>query len=118
MFGTLNTASLTLLLCFGAEIGCIRLGSDFSRGGATLGEESREDWLDEGSEQDLGTTSLRQSQPEDEDELEGVVKCWDGVSSISQDDELEQHTEPVDGIDHALNDGQESIDDPVLEKDT
>ena len=41
--------------------------------------------------------SLRQSHVHDEDELEGVVEG-----------------EPVDGIDHRLQNSQEGIDNPVL----
>ena len=43
-------------------------------GGSALGEEAREDWLNEGPENDLGATCLRESHPQDEDELEGVVE--------------------------------------------
>ena len=73
LFGFLSSAGLILLLCFGS-LGRIRLRSELSRGGAGLGEEAREDWVDEGPEQDLGSGGLRKSHPEDEDELEGVVE--------------------------------------------
>jgi hypothetical protein len=69
--GTLVGHSSNLLL----RLGCVRLGSEISSGGAGLGEEAREDRVDKGSEQDLSTRCLRKSHPEDEDKLEGVVKC-------------------------------------------
>lgn len=58
LFGFLGSAGLILLLCLGSELGRIRLRSEFSGGGAGVGEEAREDRLDDGSEQDLGATSL------------------------------------------------------------
>jgi len=76
----------------------VDLGAEVGRGGASLGEVAREDWLDEGAEDDLGSSSLREGHPEDEDELEGVVE-W----------------EPVDGADSAFKDCQEGINDPVSE---
>jgi hypothetical protein len=44
------------------------------RGGSTLREEAGEDWLDEGSEYDLGAACLGKSHPQDKDEFEGVVE--------------------------------------------
>jgi hypothetical protein len=71
--------------------------------------------MDKGSEQDLSTRCLRKSHPEDEDELEGVVKCCDQSIQFSRMlNKGGQHTEPIDGIDHAFDDCQEGIDDPVL----
>lgn len=65
-------------------------------GAASGGEESGEDWLDNRSEDNLGSVGHRQCHPEDKDELEDVVK-W----------------EPVDGVDQALKDVQEGVYDPV-----
>jgi len=65
-------------------------------GGGAAGKVAGEDWLKEGAEDDLRASSLWESHPEDEDELEGVVE-W----------------EPVDGINGALEEGQERINDPV-----
>jgi len=76
----LNWASSNLLL----RLGCVRLGSEISGGGAGLGEEAREDRMDKGSEQDLSTRCLRKSHPEDEDELEGVVECCDRSIQFSR----------------------------------
>jgi len=76
--------------------GRLGLGTEVGGGGAGLGEEAAKEWLDEGVEDDLGATSLGKSHPEDEDELEGVVE-W----------------EPVDGVDRALEDGEECKADPV-----
>ena len=56
-----------------------------------------EDWLEEGTEDELGSTGLWESEPEGEKELEGVVE-W----------------EPVDGVDQGLEDGEEAENDPVL----
>jgi len=75
---------------------CVRLGSEISGGGTRLSKEAREDWLDEAAEQDLSSIGLGEGHPKDEDELEGVVE-W----------------EPVDSIDHALEDGEEGVNDPV-----
>jgi len=63
-----------------------------------LGEEAREDGLDEGVKQDLGAICHGKSHPENEDEFEDVVE-----------------REPVDSIDCTLNDCEESIHDPVGE---
>jgi len=75
-----------------------RVGLTTKVGGsrAGLGEEAGEDWLDEGAEDDLSSTSHWEGHPEDEHELENVVE-W----------------EPVDGVDNALNHCEESIDNPV-----
>jgi hypothetical protein len=70
--------------------------------------------VDKGSEQDLGTRCLRKSHPEDEDKLEGVVKCCDRSIQFSRTLNGAQLTEPIDGIDHAFDDCQEGIDNPVL----
>ena len=78
--GTLAGASSNLLL----RLGCVRLGSEISGGGAGLGEEAREDRMDKGSEEDLSTRCLRKSHPEDEDELEGVVECCDRSIQFSR----------------------------------
>lgn len=90
----------------------VNLSAEVGSSGARLGEVAREDGLDEGAEDDLGTTvecqlrsefsamsvlrSLGKSHPQNEDELEGVVEG-----------------EPVHGADGALEDRQERVDDPV-----
>jgi hypothetical protein len=84
LFGFLGSAGLILLLCFGSEIGRIRLRSDISRGGAALGEEAREDWVDDIVEQELRAAGLRKSHPEDEDEFEGVVECCSWLAKFSR----------------------------------
>jgi len=61
-----------------------------------LREEAGEDWLDERAEDDLSPTSLGKGHPEDEDKLEHVVE-W----------------EPVNGVDQALNNGEERKDNPI-----
>jgi hypothetical protein len=108
--GTLVGLVRNLLL----RLGCVRLGSEISSGGAGLGEEAREDRVDKGSEQDLSTRCLRKSHPEDKDELEGVVECCDWSIQFSRTLNRGPHTEPIDSIDHAFDDCQEGIDDPIL----
>lgn len=80
------------LLRLGGSIG---LGPQVGRGRAAL-EETTEDGLEEGVENELGTVGLGKRHPEDQDELEDVVEG-----------------EPVSGADGTLNDGQESVDNPV-----
>jgi len=87
--------SLSPLLAFESSIG---FASNICRSAATLAEESREDWLDERPEDDLGPIGHGKSHPQNQDELEHVVEG-----------------EPVDGIDHALQDGEEGIDNPVCQ---
>jgi len=84
------------LLCLGSELSSICLRTEFGGSGTGLREEARENWLNEGTEDDLGTAGLRERHPKDENELEGVVEG-----------------EPVHSIDHAFNDGQECVDDPI-----
>src|ERR1700733_15125860 len=108
----LSWACSNLLL----RLGCVCLGSEISSGGAGLREEAREDRLDKGPEQDLSARCLRKGHPEHEDELEGVVECCDQSIQFSRSLNKGQHTEPIDGIDHAFNDCQEGIDDPVLKR--
>jgi len=74
----------------------LSLSLEVLRGGGGGSEVAGEDGLEEGSEDDLGASGLGKSHPEDEDELEGVVE-W----------------EPVDGVDGALKEAQESINNPV-----
>jgi len=73
----------------------VGLGVEASGGGAAV-EVAGEYWLEERAEDNLGTAGLRKSHPENENELEGVVE-W----------------EPIDGVDSALKDSQEGIDNPV-----
>jgi len=70
------------------------VGSSSTRSGEVTGK----DWLDERAEDKLRTSKLWESEPEYEDELEGIVE-W----------------KPVDGADQALKNGQESKDNPVSE---
>jgi len=84
------------LLRLSSELRRVSLCAKFRRGRAALGEEAREDGLNEGAKHDLSTTGLGKRHPEDEDEFEGVVE-W----------------EPVNGVDHALKHRQECIYDPV-----
>lgn len=58
-------------VCLRAKIGSSRAG---------LREEAREDWLKERAEDKLSAASLWKGHPEDEDELEDVVKGWYRVS--------------------------------------
>jgi hypothetical protein len=57
--------------------------------------------------------SLGKSHPEDKDELEGVVEGYQ-MSVGRAPQSLCLHTEPVDGIDGALEDGEERKGHPVL----
>ena len=58
---------------------------------------------------------LGESHPENQDELEDVVEGCDIVSAcVAIICRSGVRTEPVSGADGALNDGQESKDDPVL----
>jgi hypothetical protein len=66
------------LLAFGSGIG---FGAKISGSGSTLGEKAGEDWLDEGSEDDLGPTCLRESHPQDEDEFESVVESCEKLGA-------------------------------------
>jgi hypothetical protein len=75
--------------------GSLGLGLQVGRGRTTR-EETGEQWLDEGVEDDLGAAELRKGHPENKGELEDVVE-----------------REPVGGIDSALNDSQESVHNPV-----
>lgn len=77
--------------------GSLGLSAEVGRG-AGAGEEAAKDRLDEGVEDNLGTVGLGKGHPEDSDELEDVVEG-----------------EPVGGANGALNNGQESEDDPVGE---
>lgn len=88
-----------------AEVGGCRSG---------LREEAGEDWLDERAEDDLGTVGHWEGHPKDEDELEDVVECWHRVS-VWVNDGFSALTEPVDGVDKAFEDIQESVDDPVCQ---
>jgi hypothetical protein len=54
----------------------ISLVTDICSGAAALGEEARENGVDEGSEDDLCTVGDRERHPQDEDELEDVVEGY------------------------------------------
>lgn len=75
--------------------GSLGLGLQVGRGG-TAREETGEQWLNEGVEDNLGAAELRERHPENKDELEDVVKG-----------------EPVRGVDGTLNDSQKSVHNPV-----
>ena len=66
---------LNCLLAFESLVGLV---ADITRGGggraATL-EEAGEDWLEDRSEDDLGTVGDGKGHPQDQDELEDVVEC-------------------------------------------
>jgi len=83
---TRGRSDLLDLLTSGLEVGR----------GAAASKVLGKHWLHEAAENDLGTIGLWESHPEDSDKFEGKVE-W----------------EPVDGIDGALKNGQESIDHPV-----
>jgi len=76
----------------------IRLASYIGGSVPSAAEEAREDGLKEGSEDDLGTVGDRESHPQDENKLEDVVEG-----------------EPVDGVDQALKDIQEGVNNPVCQ---
>lgn len=100
-FGTcherLSKASLGIL--HGVRLGrLVSLRAKVGSSRAALGEKAGEDRLDEGAEDDLGATGLRESHPQDENELEGVVEG-----------------EPVDSVDSTLEHRQECVDDPVCQ---
>jgi len=88
------------------RIGCLQrlvvrgvdLRAEVGSSCARSGEVAGEDRLNEGAEDDLSATGHWESKPEDEDELECIVK-W----------------EPVDGADSTLKDSEESENDPVSE---
>jgi len=82
-----------LVLCRG-----VSLRSEISRCRAGAGEEPSEDWLDDGSEDNLGAIGHWKSHPQDEDELEDIVE-W----------------EPVDSVDQAFKDIQEGVNNPVCQ---
>jgi len=91
---TWTVEQLSLLLGFGS----VHLGAQVGCGCASTREVASEDGLDNGVEDNLGATGDWECQPENKDELEGVVE-W----------------EPVDGADGALEDSQEGKDYPVRE---
>jgi len=61
-------------------------------------EEAGEEWVEEGAEDNLGAVGDGEGHPQDQNELEDVVEG-----------------EPIDGVDEALKDGEESIDNPVCQ---
>jgi len=74
----------------------VRLASDICGSATSLAEEAGEDRLQDRPEDDLGTIGHWKGHPQNQDELENVVEG-----------------EPVDGINHALENSEEGIDDPV-----
>jgi len=86
--------SLSRLLAFQSGIGLV---ADIAGGGTlALLKEARENWLEERAEDNLSAVGHGQGHPQDQDELEDVVEG-----------------EPVNGINDALKDSEESINDPV-----
>ena len=99
------------LLAFGSGI---RARAKVSSGGTRAAEETREDGLEERAEDDLRSVGHWERHPEDKDELEDVVE---GLQSVSQHLGVkfwEKLTEPVNGINQALNNGEKGIYNPVL----
>jgi len=74
----------------------IDLGSQVGSSCTGSREVAGEYWLNEGAEDNLGSTSDWECEPKNKNELECVVE-W----------------EPVNGVDGALEDGEESKDNPV-----
>lgn len=73
--------------------------------------------MEKRSEDDLGAVGHGKGHPQNEDELEDVVEGCESQYPNSQGKwSFRSHTEPVDSIDHALKNGEEGIDDPVLFK--
>lgn len=111
------------------------LSAEVGRGSA-LAEEAANQRLEERVEDNLGTAGwgqpfasflgdsegilpgLGQSHPEDQDKLEDVVEGW----GLKLADTLKAkrasipRTEPISGIDGALNNSEEGKDNPVLSK--
>jgi len=88
---------LSRLLAFQSSIGFV---ADIARGGTlclTL-EEAGKQRVEERSEDNLGAIRDGKGHPQDQNELEDVVEG-----------------EPVDSIDDALKDGEESIDNPICQ---
>jgi len=74
----------------------ISLSPDIGRGTVGSLEVSSEKWVETVSEEDLSTTELWESEPQNKDKLEHVV-----------------HWEPVGWLECTLKDTQEGEDDPV-----
>jgi len=56
--------------------GGVSLRSEVSGGAARLRKESGEDWLNDGSENDLSAVGHGQRHPKDKDEFEDIVECY------------------------------------------
>jgi len=74
----------------------VGLSSDIGRSSVGGLEVSSEEWVEGISEEDLGTTELWESKPQDEGKLEHVI-----------------HWEPVGWLECTLKDTQEGEDNPV-----
>lgn len=74
-----------LMICLlGLESG-ISLASNIGRSAAGLAEEAGENWLNEGSEDDLGAVGDWEGHPKDQNELEHVVEgCYRLAASSSK----------------------------------
>jgi len=57
---------------------------------------------------------LRKSHPQDDEELEGVVECYIALALSFFSKDCKIRTEPIDSVDGALEQGQETERDPVL----
>jgi hypothetical protein len=68
------------LLAFHSSIG---LAPEIRGGGSGLREETCEDWLNQGAEDNLGAVRHWEGHPEDQDKFEDVVECYRNVSAIS-----------------------------------
>jgi hypothetical protein len=79
----------------------VRLAAEIGSSGTGRGEESGEDRLNDGSEDDLSSIGHGKSHPEDKDELEDIVEGYLPVSDSTKKGFVGL-TEPVDGIDQAL----------------
>ena len=104
--------------------GCLQAlaGSFVGLGLETFGanvafEEAGEDGLDQGAEDDLSASVVGVSRCGVQNQ--GYVRCLLGLwqSHVHDEDEFEGvvEWEPVDGIDHGFEDGEEGVDDPVLQ---
>lgn len=120
-----NLLSLGSSLGLGAEVG----------GGATVREEAADQGLEEGVEDKLGAAvftlativegtreihedslGLGKGHPQDKDKLEDVVEGYCRISMCLVHWSLRVRTEPVGSVDGALNQSQESEDNPVLNR--
>jgi len=68
-------------------------------------EVTGEDGLDEGAEDDLGARGLGKGHPEDHDKFESIIESYQTLALAACLSGVEEsRTEPVNGINNALND--------------